>query len=444
MKQSMSAPLIIVLALAALLAAHSCTLPTEKKTHVPLDAPPARPERVARYDHDGWIVARASLHNHTLYSDGCREPEELLELARRQGMAILAYTDHREGKQCYGTYFCGDAGGVESAGYGEYYKHLRDVQELAGDMDMIALKGIEVSPPWRRNHGKFPYLTFIGGVHHFTVYGVEDTDIFEHMPVRDNTPLAPEDEYGDEPLREFVSYLDERGAIVHCVHPEWAPDGWDGPIHHMSPKPLHNILIPGLSGWTAFPEGYEIVPRPGGLWDMALASYQAGMRDRALWVSGDADYHCKASLATSNTLFYMKEFTEAEVYRCMREGRMAAIMGAAFQDAYVADWSVTGGGEPDRRVMLGETRTLDGAPRVRFSLNRPVADCVTLLIRNGVVVKEVEGTDLDFTDEELGKTRQPAYYRVEVIGPVDDSIPWESPLMPQSGLLVNPIFVRFE
>src|SRR4030042_4791401 len=53
----------------------------------PLGLPPGgpAPERTPRYEHAGWIIARASIHNHTVYSDGCRTPEDLLEMAGRQG-----------------------------------------------------------------------------------------------------------------------------------------------------------------------------------------------------------------------------------------------------------------------------------------------------------------------------------------------------------------------
>ena len=55
------------------------------------------------------------------------------------------------------------------------------------------------------------------------------------------------------------------------------------------------------------------MPVPGGQWDSVLADYLAGLRDRPLWVSADADYHCGGSLAIATTMFYMREFTEAEV-----------------------------------------------------------------------------------------------------------------------------------
>ncbi|MFO8057271.1 MAG: PHP domain-containing protein [bacterium] len=138
-----------------------CVLPAMKDKPKPVSDLPSTPERTPRYEHDGRIIARASLHNHTTYSDGCRPADDLLDMAESQGMSILAYTDHREGKVCYGDHICADRGGVESTGYDEYYDHLGRLQDDALSRDMIVLKGVEVSPPYFRNHGKFPNLVFI-------------------------------------------------------------------------------------------------------------------------------------------------------------------------------------------------------------------------------------------------------------------------------------------
>lgn len=423
-----------------------CTVPVQKRKPMATGPLPSSPERTPKYLHDGWIIARASIHNHTTYSDGCRPADDLLELARAQGMAVLAYTDHREGKVCFGKsgYFCGERGGVEdSGGYQVYFDHLRRLQTRALSYDMIVLKGIEVSGPHFRNQGKFPHLVLMDGADHFIVYAIEATSVFEDMPVRDWVPLKPESEYHKEQAKQLVKYISDNGGIVHCAHPDWAPDDWVGPVHSMNIPPLDNVRFRHLTAFSGLPEGWLVVPRPGGQWDSVLAEYLAGMRERPLWISADADYHCQGSLAFANTMYYMREFTEAEVYRCMREGRMVALQGESFQDTYVAQWWVSDGGAPEREVMLGQEVVLGGTPQVRFSLNRPVSDCRTILVRNGVVVKEVEGTDLTYTDTEWGLRQEPAFYRIEVIGPRTDVQAGEGPTMPESELFVNPIFVRF-
>jgi len=432
-------------ALVAVLAS-ACAIKVPKGRPVALDNRGAEPERVAKYEHAGWTIARATLHNHTVYSDGCRTPEDLLELARIQGIAVLAYNDHREGTMCIKPLLCADAGGVESAGYDKYFDHLRDIQELAREQDMIALKGVEVSSPYFYNNGKFPHIVIRGQFQHFTVYGIEDPEILDNMPVSHDMTLSPQPFPGDTPYQEFVDYIHDNGGIVHAVHPESVQDDWLGTVHVLTPAPVWNLHLKNLAGFSILPEGFgERTGAPGGLWDTALAEYLAGMRERPLWASADSDYHGpRGSLVTATTLFYMREFTEAEIYRCMREGRMVALQGEAFQDVYVAEWWVSGGGPPKNPVMLGEEAKVGGTPKVRFALNRDVPGCRTRLVRNGVVIYEADGSELSFADSEQGSKRAPAYYRIEVAGPEGSGeIDYDSDLAPASKLFTNPIFVRF-
>jgi len=439
---------LVSLLVAVSMVAAGCTVSVGlKKKEAAFAGAGQGPERTPVYQHDGWIIARGSIHNHTTYSDGCRSPEDLLEMARAQGMAVLAYTDHREGKICAGKgrRLCARTGGVEDYGYRDYYDHIGRIQKEAAGRGIIVLKGVEVIP-WFYNYGKGVHLVLDGLQHHFTVYGVEDAGLFEDMPARDMIPLKPEPVPDETPWKEWAEWLDRRGAIVHAVHVEEGADMWYGPAHGYCPPPIHNIhAITAITDFAVLPYAAgEKAGGPGGLWDTTLIEYLYGMRQRPVWAAADADYHCEGSLAIATTMFYMKEFTEDEVYRCMREGRMVALQGDAFQDSYVADWSVSDGGRPQHRVMSGMEVELDSPPLVRFSLNRPVPDCVTRLVRNGVVVKEVEGTDLEFRDRELGAKREPAYYRVEVTGPRADRGEYEGPTVPRSELRTNPIFVRWK
>ncbi len=415
----------------------------------PLDFQPssAAPERTPIYESGGYIIARASMHNHTVFSDGCRAPEDLLAMAKDQGMAILAYTDHREDKICLGKkgLVCGKVGGVEAAGYDVYYDKLREMQAKGRDEGIIVLKGIEVIPHFW-NYGKAPNLVLDGLQHHFTVYGIEDPEIFENMPVRRQMTLDPEPIPGATPWQEFVDYIVDNGGIVHAVHVEAGEDRWIGPAHGFCPPPIENLhRLKRLTGFSVLPEAWhEKTGGPGGYWDTTLIEYMAGVRERPMWAMADADYHCDGSLAISTTLMYMRELTEDEVYNCLREGRMVALAGDAFQDSYVSEWSVSGPGGPRSPLMSGEEIKLKGTPQVRFSLDRPVEGCVTRLIRNGVVVEETEGAELTFADAELAAVPMPAFYRVQVVGPVADRGYYEGDTINASLLFTNPIFVRFE
>ncbi len=416
-----------------------------KKEALALDSTGAKQERVPLYEHGDWVIARGSLHNHTTYSDGCRSADDLLELARIQGIAVLSYNDHREGKLCAGKSgkICARTGGVEDYGYAQYYEHLLKVQERAESQGMIAMKGIEVIP-YFYNYGKFPHLVLDGLQHHFTVYGIKDPAVFESMPTRDLIPLGPESIPDEEPWQKWLDYMVEEGAIVHAVHVEEGGDQWYGPAHGACPPVPKNLhRLEGLRGFSVLPSAWhEQTGGPGGLWDTVLIEYMAGLRDKPLWAAADADYHCDASLAIATTLLYMREFSEDEVYNCLRQGRMVALQGDAFQDVYVSEWWISDSGKPAEKIMLGRELRLSGTPTIRFALDHPVEGCRTRLIRNGVVIHEVQGTELTYTDRQTG-VEEPAFYRVEVTGPVADRGAYEGPTMPHSELFVNPIFVRY-
>lgn len=438
----------LLLAITLMLGLSNCAISAGLKQK-PLALPPgpAGPERRPVYEHAGWLIARASLHNHTIYSDGCRTPEDLLEMARRQGMAILAYTDHREGKLCAGQrgLLCAKVNGVESVGYQAYYEHLRNIQAQAEAQGILVLKGAEVIP-YFYNYGKFPALVVDGLQAHFVVYGIEDPQVFEQMPARRNIPLKPEPIPDETPWAQWVDYMAAQGGIVSVAHLEEGGDQWYGPAHGACPAMPENLhRLKGLTDFAVLAYAWhEATGGPGGLWDTVLVEYLLGMRDRPIWALADADYHCDAGLAIANTLFYLREFNEPEIYQAMREGRMVAFQGDAFQDSFVAEWWINDSAVPPAEpMMLGREVKLSGAPVLRFALDHPVAGCRVRLIRNGNVIAETEGTELTFRDEELGAKQEPAVYRIEVVGPRAERGDYEGPTMPASELFVNPIFVRF-
>jgi hypothetical protein len=445
MKKSLA--LFLALMFAAVILS-GCTLGLPRTKPLKLGAAAAQPERTPKYSSAGWTIARGTIHNHTVFSDGVYEPEDVLELARRQGIAVLAFNDHREGKICIGKALCIQAGGVESHGYQQYWDRLAQVQKIASGEDMIVTRGVELSSPWFYNAAKWPNLTLTDQYRHFTVYGVQDPKIFNDMPARRSLPgWKPEVAPGDTPTEAVINYLTEHGAIVCAAHPDEVQDDWFGPSLHILTAPReHDVHLSNLTGFSIVPNGWhQRTGAPGGMWDTALAEYLIGMRPRPLWAFGDADFHggkTIGSLTVGTTLFYMREFTEEEVYRCMREGRMVALQGQAFQDVYVSEWSVTDGGAAANPVMLGETAKVKAAPMIKFALNKDVTQVKTKLIRNGKLVRQVDGGRLEFTDEEQGKLREPASYRIEVDGPHPEGAELYGPIQ-DNLMFVNPIFARF-
>lgn len=437
----------IALALIALTLAAACTLPAGKKRNKPFTASGAGPLSPPRFEAAGWIIARATMHTHTNYSDGCRTPEALLDEAESQGMAILSFNDHAENKMCAGAsqLLCQQNGGVELVGYRAYYEHLARVRETAHGRGMLVLRGVEVAP-YMHNEGKFPSLNLRGSYNHFCIYGVEDPAVFEAMAVRRYFTFKPEKDPLRAPYQAFVDSVVKQGGMVAPNHVEDRSDGWDGTVHSVTPPPVENILLKNITTFPALPDAWgEYTAQPGGNWDQALLLYLGGLREKPVWTHGDTDYHCEpSSMRLANTLFYLKDFTEADAIAAIREGRMVALQGVELQNSYVAEWWVSDG-EPKDKVMLGAETRVKGTPTVRFALDHPVAGCKVRLIRNGRVVAEQEGTEITYKDDDAGSRREPVYYRVELIGPhKPGGRDYGQAIMPETELFVNPIFVRFE
>jgi hypothetical protein len=414
---------------------------------IPL-GPAGEQERTPIYRYGEWTIARASMHNHTTFSDGVRTPEDLLELARREGIAVLAYNDHREGgiKIKHGPRI--PVNGIErkGVGYNVYFDRLRPLREQS--RDILVLIGAEVNP-FLYNFGKVPYLNIAYQNRHLTVYGIDDPQVFWEMPVWREVDPSPPMPYQDlSHFQEFIDYIRRNGGIVMAAHVESKQDDWVGPVHFFDQPPINHIHdLRHLDAFSILPEAYHaLAGGAGGIWDTTLLEYLMGMRDQAPWCMGDADYHGpEGGLTWSTTLFYLHEFTPEDVYAAIREGRMVALMGESFQDSYVAEFSVSEAGKaPANPIMFAQTLTVSSPPVIRFRLDHEVPDVRTRLIRNGQVILEKEGSSLEYSDAEMVQQKMPAYYRVEVVGPVlPEDEAHRQPPERESELFTNPIFVKF-
>jgi len=398
------------------------------------------------YHQGDWTIARASLHNHTIISDGKYRPEDLVELARRTGISVLAITDHREG----GIKVDGlkiPVNGIEKIGYDEYFKRLLLLKRSAeANQDMILLIGAEVNP-YIFNAGKYPNLVIMNQNYHFVVYRVSDPQVYKKMPVWKEVSFKPLTYPGLAPYQKWIDYMVEHGALVTAAHPASDESYQILNILIYGDAPVNNIRLQNLAAYASLRESFgPEISEAGGAWDSVLSEYLAGMRARPLWTVGDADYHGdEGSLANATTLFYMKEWSEAEVYRCLQEGRMVALAGPMFQNSYVAEFSASDQAAPENEIMFGREIKVSSPPVIRFRLDHEIPGVKTRLIRNGRVIKEFQGSSLEYTDREMLEGKTPAFYRIEVRGR-DEPETKDTPFLYQrvNILFTNPVIVRFE
>jgi len=397
------------------------------------------PEYTPLWNYDGWIIARGSIHNHTTFSDGCFSPEDLVQEARNEGIAVLAITDHREGRTCLGknAKVCVNVGGVENKKTG-YEKYLNHLQKLASESkEPIILPGLEVAPyVW--NERDYPWLVIKGESWHFVIYDISDPKLFENMPVSNSIPMKKQKDPGVEPFNNFVNYIRDNGGLIFQAHPQWTSQQWITTFHFKSPFPINlTDQLSRLNGVAVLPEGFN-AGLPGGKWDLGLMQYLVGYREEPFWVVGDCDFHCPPhTLRISTTLLYLKEYNYQSAIEAMKKGRMVALMGKDFQEVYVNEFSVAPAQGQREKIMLGEEVRLWQAPLIKFSLSQEVPIKEARLIRNGKIIYTSKSSNFQYLDKEAFDKRLRAYYRVELVGlgPIE--------LTNANLLLTNPIFISW-
>jgi len=405
---------------------------------IPVSEKRGTPEHTPVWNNSGWVIARGSIHNHTTFSDGCRTPEDLIQQARNEGIAVLSITDHREGRTCVGKdqKICVNMGGFDSKKVGSK-KYFEYMKRLASETESpVVLVGFEIGP-YMWNEGYFPWLTLKATHWHFTVYKIDTPELFSRMPAPWGIAPEPQPDPGLKPYRDFVNYVIENGGIVFQAHPESGNyERYYNLVYLLSGAPTHlTEKLLNLTGVAVVPSGLNEVAQPSGEWDRANAQYLAGIREKPLWGTGDADFHCPdpgESLRNGTTLFYLKELSQEEVFNAMLSGRMVALMGEEFQEVFVSEFSAGDGKAGSEKIMLGQNVTISAAPVVRFSLNKDVPGQESRLIRNGKIIYSTRASGFEFRDEESGLKKAPIFYRVEVIA--GDG---------QAHLFTNPIFVSW-
>lgn len=264
------------------------------------------------------------------------------------------------------------------------------------------------------------------------------------------------DQFGGDrgimPYQNFIDYVNGSGGMVFWVHPEAenVEHRWFGDI--ITPEHSEALLQSrDYTGYTVFPDGYERVGRPGGIWDRVLNEYCDGERAHPVWAIGslaiDRTADLRQNLANTRTVLLLPPDTgtalredrpltvaKAAALAAIREGRMYAVEGSNAPrfvlDAFRAGDPADAAGSK----TMGEELVTDAQPlivvRAHFSdgIARPVT---AKLIRNGMVIKTFTATsplELSYQDEH-SIDRERNYYRLEIAS--------EGVL-----LLTNPIFIR--
>jgi hypothetical protein len=245
--------------------------------------------------------------------------------------------------------------------------------------------------------------------------------------------------FGVAPHQALIDHVDRLGGATIWSFPE-ARDFGERPVGPVrvswSTEPYGDDLLRSFR-YTAFGAVYEDTTRvesPGGAWDRLLREYAAGERSRAPWAIGEAGFHdhsANKKLGTIETVFVVKEHTEAGVLDALKRGRMYARQRTPALALDLAAFAVTAA---DASAGVGET--VRAAPGTPVSVTATVAasdggrhEVRVMLIRNGAVAGAWTGmTPLRVAHDETSESA-PVVFRLEARGPAATRV------------LANPIFV---
>ena len=238
----------------------------------------------------------------------------------------------------------------------------------------------------------------------------------------------PYADFGVAPYQDLIDHVNRLEGVT-----VWSfPEAWDegrravGPVKVSWRTDAYPDDLLKTFRYTAFGALYEQTTRfeqPGGRWDRLLVEYAAGERSRAAWGIGESGFHGPAGgkrLGAIQTVFLVREKTEAAVLDALKRGRLYALQRTPEASLVLTDWSVAAG---DAAAVSGETlRVVEGAAiEVRLAVDVAGAGATgtgttglrATLVRNGSVLNSWAGeTSVQATHREIFDGR-PLVFRID-------------------------------
>ena len=261
---------------------------------------------------------KANLHNHTMYSDGTRTPEEIKEIYSRNGYDIVAITDH---DVFIPHNDLTDDKFLALNGFELEWIAWRGNNPILNtgrcDMCFIALdKDIVKHPIWHRTE----YL-FGNAVNYrdMVKFHEDDPDY-----IRDYTP---------ECISEVAKIARDRGFFVTLNHVGWSREDY---MYYTKYENLHALELFNGSGIMCGHEDYT--PR---VYDEMLQSGQ-----RIFAIGGDDNHYAEpdnqsiTDLGLAWTMIRADELEYDAVAKALLAGDMYATNGPEIYDLYIEDGKV--------------------------------------------------------------------------------------------------------
>jgi hypothetical protein len=284
-----------------------------------------RPEVTNPYERVDWATFshyKADLHVHTIQSDGCHHPEEVVRVYREAGFSILAITDHDSvsPNQCPAR----DAASPQQISIGLFteapspYPDPRPANFPAdttwpwtdygapspAELGILGIEGVELTCGHHRNA-------------FFIDYGVIE-------------PCAPS-------INEQFQEVARRGGLAFINHPEPRFKEW-----------YYELYRDNSADYLVGLEISRGVDDATAVWDQLLADL---MPSRPVWGFATADMHLFKETQFAFTVFLLDELTMEETKEAMRAGRFYSVVGPGTMDLREVGRAAYDGTYPELRSI---------------------------------------------------------------------------------------------
>lgn len=251
--------------------------------------------------------------------------------------------------------------------------------------------------------------------------------------------------HGDQgmaPYQDFIDFVTDRGGLVFWAHPEVEVDRVieKPPIKvAMKTSSYHLDLLytQNYTGFSAFFEGTKYIAPQGGIWDQVLNEYATGKRSRPIWAIAEGDVEGdQFSPKFSETVFLLKERSQADVLNSLREGRIYAVAGPNAHYFSLTSFELS---SDLNRAASGETLSAKPAEvtiSARLTFDSPTekrSRIQATMIRDGEPIGTFKGDgilELTFKEDANLDPDRIHFYRIDARAPR------------QTRLLSNPIFLN--
>jgi hypothetical protein len=244
---------------------------------------------------------------------------------------------------------------------------------------------------------------------------------------------------GVAPYQAVIDFVEQHGGVAVWSFPEARDLGTQsvGPVRvTWSTDPYPDDLLRTFR-YTAFGAVYEETTRferPGGAWDRMLTQYAAGERSRPAWGLGESGFHDENAgkrLARVQTVFLVRERSEAGVLEALRAGRLYARHRGPQTALVLTEFAAS---TEESKAVAGETLRPAAGAMVSLAVGidavgAAAADLKVVLLRNGEIVDAWTGTTPNSRIHREAWDGRPAVFRLEARGG-------------GGRLLSSPIFVR--